>query len=55
MVTLIGLGVTTVLTILGALLLRKHMARLEERAEEMFPEVRVPEPRLTRDAVGQCR
>ena len=60
MVTLVGLGVTTVLTVLGTLLLRKHMGRLEQRAEEMFPEVSAPEvstaqPRLTRDAVGQCR
>ena len=61
LVTLVGLGVTTVLTIIGALLLRRHMARLERRAEAMFPEaaaaeaVTAPEPRLTRDAVGQCR
>ncbi|HWG26600.1 DedA family protein [Actinospica sp.] len=60
LVTLVGLGVTTVLTVVGALVLRRHMARLEERAEAMFPEVGHPEvtvaePRLTRDAVGQCR
>jgi membrane protein DedA with SNARE-associated domain len=61
LVTLVGLGVTTVLTIIGALLLRRHMARLERRAEAMFPEaaaaeaITAPEPRLTRDAVGQCR
>lgn len=67
LVTLVGLGVTTVLTVAGALLLRRHMARLEARAEEMFPEVsevseageaedvRLAEPHLTRDAVGQCR
>ncbi|HTJ67527.1 MAG TPA: DedA family protein [Actinospica sp.] len=64
LVTLVGLGVTTVLTVTGALLLRRHMARLEQRADEMFPEapavpeaaeVTAAEPRLTRDAVGQCR
>jgi membrane protein DedA with SNARE-associated domain len=54
LVTLVGLGVTTVLTVIGALLLRRHMARLEERAEAMFPEV-LPEPDREREAVGQRR
>lgn len=60
MVTIVGLGVTTVLTIIGSLALRRRMSRLEEHAEAMFPEaapaeVTVPVPHLTRDAVGQCR
>lgn len=55
LVTLIGLGLTTVLTVAGALLLRRHMARLEERAEAMFPEARVPAPRPARELAGQCR
>jgi len=55
LVTLIGLGVTTVATVVGALLLRRHLARLEERAEAMFPDAGVPGPRLTREPVGQCR
>jgi membrane protein DedA with SNARE-associated domain len=38
LVTLVGLGVTIVLTVGGALLLRRRMPRLEERAEAMFPE-----------------
>jgi len=55
LVTLIGLGVTTVATVVGALLLRRHLARLEERAEAMFPDAGVPGPRLAREPVGQCR
>ena len=67
LVTIVGLAVTTVLTVLGTLLLRSRMGRLAERAEAMFPEVTAPvaasvappvtaaEPRLTRDAVARCR
>jgi membrane protein DedA with SNARE-associated domain len=67
LVTLVGLGITTVLTVIGALVLRRRMARLAERAEAMFPDeavftetlpeapVTVPEPRRTADAVGPCR
>ena len=54
LVTLVGLGITTVLTVAGALLLRSRMARLEERAEAMFPEA-LPEPRRTPETAGRCR
>jgi membrane protein DedA with SNARE-associated domain len=35
---LAGLGVTVVITVVGGLLLRTRMARLEQRAEAMFPD-----------------
>ena len=60
LVTIIGLGITTVLTVIGTLALRRRMSRLEDRAEAMFPEdvpaeLTRPVPHLTRDAVGQFR
>jgi membrane protein DedA with SNARE-associated domain len=41
--TIVGLALTTVLTVTGVLLLRRRMSGLEERAEAMFPEP-VPQP-----------
>jgi membrane protein DedA with SNARE-associated domain len=42
--TLVGLALTTVLTVTGAVLLRRRMARLEQRAEAAFPEPDATQP-----------
>jgi membrane protein DedA with SNARE-associated domain len=42
--TIVGLGVTSALTVAGVLLLRRRMGRLEERAEAMFPDESPPAP-----------
>lgn len=52
LITFVGLGVTTVLTVVGALLMRRHMGRLEDRAEEMFPDIRNDSRQIQEETVG---